>query len=258
MKKEHRVYKYNNHIKRIIALCIIPWFVPLVCILTMESGENFNWGVIIFPLVFSAILILILHISRKLFLGMLISIDLDWHTMYMLDKRGENKKIYNLQLLTNVYLNDGEFCKMLDCADELLRLSSKPQDIYIATHQKILALFFSNNTAQIPKLIEQQRKTIRDFKISSNDDNVYYTFIENYLRGQYDNAIQIIKPLLATKNIEVFNNKRVFVNYLMLLAYSKINDSNQMQTCVSEILSADKYYRTFFSKKIIGNYVNNM
>ena len=57
MKKEHRVYKYNNHIKRIIALCIIPWIVPLVYILTMENGEFFNWGFVIFPLVFSAILI---------------------------------------------------------------------------------------------------------------------------------------------------------------------------------------------------------
>lgn len=252
MKKEHRVYKYNNHIKRIIALCIIPWIVPLVYILTMENGEIFNWGFVIFPLVFSAILILILNISRKLFLGMLIAVDLDWHTMYMLDKRSENKKSYNLQLLMNVYLNDGEFCKVLDCADELLRLSSKPQDIYIATHQKILALFFSNNITQISELIEQQRAITRECKIPSNDDNIYYTFIENYLRGQYDNAIQVIKPLLATKNIEVFNNKKVLINYLMWLAYSKINDSNQMQACVNEILSADKYNHTFFSKRFIS------
>lgn len=242
MKKEYLPLRYDNFIKRIVAIVLIIWIIPFVYCMTRENGVPFNWNFIVLPLILSIVIPLILYVLRKVFLGNLAAFEVDFHTLYDLEKRKKKNSIYNLNLLINLHFFDGDFQKAIDCSDEIMRLSSKQKDIYSARHQKILSLFFSNKTENIVELIHLQR-------LIKPDSNAYYIFIENYLDANYEVAIKSIKKILEEQNIEIQNHRKILVYYLMRMCFLKIGDSEQVENCTNQILKADRNHHTFFTKQ---------
>lgn len=247
MKKEYQAIQYREYRKRMIILVLLVWIIPLVYLLTKDEDEVFRLGYVIFAFVFSVITPVVMIVLRKIFLGILIASELDLRTVYELEKRKHNE-LYNLRMLMNVYLFEGEFENVVACSDKVLQMSSKTGDIFIARHQKILALFLSERKEEIPILIEQQRQLAMTDSKRMSDLNLYYVFIEKYFSAQYEEALQVIGKRLEAKNIEVQNQTKVFIYYLMRLCYLKMGKSDEVQDCTNKILSADKNRRTFCSR----------
>lgn len=250
MKSEYSAMKYQNYIRRIIILWIVPWLVPGVYLLTREKGESIQWGYMIFPVAFALLTTLILYVARKVLMGILFAIDMDFHVLYELDRRSAKHELHNIKLLIDICFFDGQFQKVVEYADRILQLSSKPADVYMARHQKILSLFLMEKNEEIQELIAQQNQLNKDKKLQTGNGSLYYDFIMAYLRKEYGSAIQCIKEILNEKNIEVLNYKKVLVHYFMLLAYQKMVDTEQIQKCKNEIFRADKEYRTWFSRSL--------
>lgn len=255
MKKEYQPLKYDSYIKRIIILWIIPWIVPIVALLVKEEHESFEWKFVLWAIVFALLASMIMHISRNVFLGYLNVYELDFYTVYELDKRKEKNEMHNLQLLIKFYFYTGEFKSAIECLDTMMNLNLKLSDISMARHMKILSLFFEEDTDSLLVLIQQQY-AMSKIAMKNSADKSYYEFIEKYLSGKYEEAIQTIKNALNEKNINFLNSKKVLVFYLMFMAYEKMGNISRMQECVDAILLADKNKRTFFSKKINSKYSN--
>lgn len=255
MKKEYRALKYTSYIKKIIILWIIPWIVPMVALLVKEEHESFEWKFILWAIMFALLASVIMCISRNVFLGYLNAHELDFYTVYELDKRNEKYEMHNLHLLINLYFYTGEFKKAIECSDRIMNLNLKSINISMARHIKILSLFFEGDRETVFLLIQQQY-AMKKNAIKGDEGNSYYEFIEKYLSEEYEEAIQIIKNVLNQKNIEFLNSKKVLAFYLMFMVYEKIGDISQMQECADAILLADKNRRTFFSKKLDLKYGN--
>ncbi len=251
MSKDYSVYKYSSYIKRILILCFLPLIVVLISLLTMEEGEPYSWGLTVVAIGACAIMVLFLIYARRTVLNSLIMSDLDLRTVYELDKR-KNNELHNLKLLINVYFYDGDFENMISCADQILNLNSSPLDIAMATGHKITALFLLNREEDALNLIEKQKELFSSQNNSSQNpkDNIYCEFIESYINGNYEAAIEAIKKAFNTKNFEISNHIKVKTYYLMRMAYLKLNDKKHVETCAKELLSADKERRTFFTKNL--------
>lgn len=252
--KKYKALKYSNYIIRIILICCLFTIVPLVYIFTKNANEQFNLFYLVFPFILALCFVLIMRISRKVTLGNLMAFEIDMNLVYELDKRKDNlkNKIYNLQLLSNVKFYDGIFEEVILCSDEILKLSNDYDEIFMARHYKILSLFLCERFTEISKLIELQFEDSRFVnKIPIDDSKLYYGFIKYYLASQYNEAIEVILKMFDVKNIQILNNKKVLVYYLIRKASVQIDDFELLQKCNKEIFKADINRSTFFSKTII-------
>lgn len=251
MRKEYMPLQYNNFIKRMATLVIIIYIFPVTYCITKTNDSSFNFWIIIIPVILSFAIPFLLHILSKVFLGNLAAFELDLPTVYLLDKRSDKHEIYNLNLLLKVYFFDGNFEEVIVCSDKLLKITSKKNDVFSVRHLKIMSLFLAGKqNAEIFSLIEQQRQLAAESKRLNQDTHLYYTFIEEYLHCNYEEALQTIKKLLQVKNIQIQNHRKVLVYYLMYLSFNKIYEFEEMEKCKEEILLADKHQRTFFSKSL--------
>lgn len=87
MNNDYRVYRYNSYVKRVIAICVLPWIVPVLNILL--AYERFYTSTIVFSVVFSIVGFLMLTFSRRAFLVNLTTFELNFDLVYELDKRNE-------------------------------------------------------------------------------------------------------------------------------------------------------------------------
>ena len=149
-----------------------------------------------------------------------------------------------------LHFYDGEFYKTIEYCEKLLQSCKKPIGIYRVTHQKILSLFLKEKTEDILTLIEKQRQIALKHNLKVDTETLYYEFIQHYLSGDYEKAIQSMKQVLDIKNIEILNHIKVLAYYFMLLAYKRIGDMEQVKNCAKEILCADKNQHTFFSNNL--------
>ena len=101
--------KYYNYFKRTIILVFLPWMVTLVYLLTKEETECFNPLFIVIPSIISAIIMFSMRFFRKIFIGNLIAVEMDFNTVYEIEKRSKKHKIHNLKLLINVAFYNGNF-----------------------------------------------------------------------------------------------------------------------------------------------------
>lgn len=250
MKTKHQAFKYKNYIRRIAVLCTLPWVVTLVYLLTKDANECIKLRYFVFPIIFIVFTTFLVYFSRKIYLGSLIALDLDFLAVYELERREKGHKLYNYKLLSNLCFFGGQFKELINICDEIMSLSKKTDDVYIARHKKILSLFFCEKINDIPVLVERQRATIIKDKELFKETDLYYTFFEKYFECDYECAVQTIRKVLDIKNINIQNQKKVIVYYLMWLCYKKINIVDQVENCQKEILLADKNQRTFFSMAV--------
>ena len=255
MKKEHKIYKYSNYIKRMILLCLLSPVVPLICFLTKEENEAISVVYIILPIVFIAVAMLVLYFSRRLMLSISVAKDLDFRVVYELDKR-KNNELHNLNLESNMYFYEGDFDKAIVACEKIIKLSSKKEDVYSATTQIIVSKFFDSCSGDLDKgildLIYNQRKFEADNNLRYNKRaNQYYTYIENYFSGEYEKAINSIESLLEEDGVETFNSRLVIICAMLVLAYKKLEDEDKAKYYMDKLLSADPNKKTVFSRNTL-------
>lgn len=250
LQNKYKILKYSSYIKRIIFLCVIPWIVPVLHLIAKDSNEPFEWIYILFPIIFSSVFVFIMWFCRRFSLGALARVELDWHKFYELEKHGSDCDLHNQKILINVNFYDGNFGEVISCADKILQMSSKPLDIELAMHRKILAMFIDGRTENLHQLIKQRKNNVISKK-SNKWNFLYYDFIEKFLEQKYEESIEVFTPLIQSDEFKVFNDYKVLVYYFMRLAYLKLEDLEKANFCAKEILSADKFTRTFFAKSLI-------
>lgn len=248
MEKEYKAMSYGSHIKRIIILFFLSLVVPILYLLIREPNEGVQWGYIFYPGVCLVLLVLFLHIARRITLGSLFAIDLNVRTVYELDKRNSKNKLHNLRLLANVYFFEGNFQEAVACCNSILQIVNKKKVVFEVLHMKILSLFFLEQLQEASALILQQREMAKTYGLAIEQKDLYYVFIEKYFMNQYEEACQTIQKALSVKNIEIQNSKKVVVFSLMRMAFLKLGKMDRANICTQQILQADKNHQTIFSK----------
>ena len=194
--------------------------------------------------------------SRKLLLGKLLAYDLDFKTIYMIERRKNNKKnqYHNLKLLTSVCFFDGNFQKVLSYASDILN-SPNINDVFYARHLQIITLFIVGEHNKILDIINSQKDLLHQIKNDTLNDAVdYYAFINSYMSGDYCNAIDIMKSLLLKKDYEKLNHKKIVIFYFLRIVYEKLNDNENIKICTNEIIRLDPNSNTFFRNSIDRNF----
>ena len=236
---------YSNYKRRLVLIWLLPWLIPIIGFITREVGEPILLWTIIFPIVFIFVGTLIMHISRRVFLGNLYAYELEFRLVYELDKRNETFGTYNLRLLTEALFYEGDFQKTIECCDKLLSSSVNLNERYEIIHKKILSLFMNKEYEAVLLQIQEQRRTFSEHIVQ--EDEMCYVFIEEYINGNYDGAIEAIQQNLLIKNIDALNYKKVFFYYLMLVAFEAKDDPKNVSECKKEILFADSLQKTYFA-----------
>lgn len=249
------VYQWNKYIRRQIVVGIIPWIAVLIYFLLWDKTEPFSVGMVIWAIVLNVVLCGVLHVARRLYLGMLIIQDLDFQTVYELDKRSpkpKNEK-YNWMLLLNVYFYGGRVEEMQEIYEKLVSLPLKPNEAYVVHHAKIMTDFLWGDTTNVEAAIVQQEQLVTQKGVKIGSSVAYYKFMQLYLQGQYAEAVESVSALLNDELIKIDNLKKVMVYTLMRMAYEKMGDTEQMQACKMNILQSDLHLRTIFARQVCGN-----
>ena len=245
MKSNTTALKYYDYLKRTIILVLLPWLVALVYLLTREENETFNVLFIVIPAVVSVIIALAMSFARKVYIGSLIAVEVDFDSVYELEKRSEKHKAHNLKLLINTAFYNGKFHDVVGYADELMETSGNHADVFFAKHKKILSLFLLET--DVDSLIEEQMN--ENNTLLTEEVLCYYNFIESFSSNKFDYAISSMEKALTGENIEIQNHKKVLIYYLMKLAYLKNEDNDNANKCMEKLLLADKAKRTIFSRE---------
>lgn len=82
-----------------------------------------------------------------------------------------------------------------------------------------------------------------DFKTIVSD---YYSFINTYIAGNYQDSVDTLKNLLSKKDYKKLNHKKIVIFYFLLMVYEKLNDTENMLICTNEIICSDPNNYTFF------------
>ena len=251
MKPEYKKLTYYKYRKSVITLALLGLFVTALYLLTRESEEPVKIGYIILPPLVSCVLIIVISFMRKVTIGSIIGVDLDYKTAYELLKRKETEKnkYHNLRLLLNLYFMSGDFENVFRCTQELSG-SGKIDDICVARHTEIMTDFITGNYADLPALIECQENMLSQSKKMQDAYNVEYVFIKAFLSKDYNKAVSVIEKLLSDKSTAVMNNKKVIGNYLLRMAYMELNDPKKVQACTNEIIKADLNNNTVFRRMV--------
>ena len=247
------VYRWNKYIRRQIIVGIIPWIFAVIYFLMWDETAPFSRvGVVIGAIVLNVVLCGAMHVARRLYLGMLIIQDLDFQTVYELDKRSKNEK-HNWTLLLNVYFYGGRVEETQEIYEKLLSLSLKPNEAYVVHHAKIMTDFLWGDTTNVEAAIARQEQLVTQKGVKIGSSVAYYKFMQLYLQGQYAEAVESVSALLNDELIKIDNLKKVMVYTLMRMAYEKMGDAEQMQACKMNILQSDLHLRTIFARRVCGD-----
>lgn len=255
MNDVYKALNYYKFRKSIITLFLLGLVVPTIHLLTTQNTTSLNVKYIFLPILFSFVAILVITVSRKLLLGKLLAYDLDFKTIYMLEKRKDTKKneYHNLKLLTNVYFFSGDFQEALSSAIIILK-SQKANDVFYARHLQIMTLFIMGEYKEIPNLIILQKDMLSRIKKEIVDDvSDYYSFINTYIAGNYQDSVGTLKNLLSKKDYDKLNHKKIVIFYFLLMVYEKLNDTENMLICTNEIICSDPNNYTFFRHTVEGD-----
>ena len=94
MKNNFDSLRYDKIRRTNIVLIILGLFVPFIELLTKDSLSDVEWGFVVIPPVVAVLLIFLLSFLKRILIGILMSVDVDFNTVNMLMKRKENKKNY--------------------------------------------------------------------------------------------------------------------------------------------------------------------
>ena len=250
VKFKYKAYEYYRFRRSIVTI-----FIVLIVDLVMCAGLRL-WETDekhLFVVLGICLILLVLFIfGRQFLIGALSVIDLDYKTLYDIDKRKGNKPenvSINYALSGDCLFYEGRFSEAAENYGEALKHTKKKRCIYAIRHMLILSLFLSENTENIGALIAQQRSTSPKGlgKGVKESEEKYYDFIENFLKGDYNGAIMAIQPLLNDGAIAILNSRKLLVNYLMSIAFSWSGNAEAQAHCKSQVLEADKNRKTIFS-----------
>lgn len=147
-------------------------------------------------------------------------------------------------MLINKHFYEGNFENAVLYANKIISLSKRDSDIYLARNVEILSLFLSENFCELNKLIKLCKAQNTNYQA----DLSYCLFVENFLEGNYEQAVSMVEKILKDKRIDFLNSKKVVVYYLVRLAALKMGNSDLINSSTQEIMKSDIYGRTFFSK----------
>ena len=251
MNKKDYAFKYSDYVRRIVTLAVLPFINLVIACLTYEENEPFGVWVIILGFCLSTVLILLLHFLRKVALGTLLGVDLEFRYVYELDKRKNNDRL-NLIREQSMYFFEGDFEKSDECCEKLLSLNLKKQEEYLVKSQLIYSRFFIDDSdSSVIELISDQRVLASKYKIAEHNRNdCYFSFIERYLTVDYERAVMSIENLLNDNNIKLVNSRVVVVCYMLIKAYEKIGDREKIEHYSKKLLSADPNRKTVFGESI--------
>ncbi len=251
MNKKDYAFKYSDYIRRIVILCVLPFINLVIACLTYEENEPFGVWWIVLGFCVTTVLILLLRFFRRVALGALMGVDLEFRYVYELDKRKNNEKLNLIRKQTMCFF-EGDFRKSSECCKKLLSLNLKKQDEYLVKSQLIYSRFFIDDSdSSVLKLSNEQRDLATKRKIIEHSRNdCYYKFIENYISGDFDSAVKSIENLLNDDKIKLVNSRVVTVCTMLVKGYKKLEDEDKVRYYSKMILSADPSRKTVFGRVI--------
>lgn len=251
MKINLAALNYYHFRRSMIALFCLGLLLPIVYILTLEQAEPIYLRNIFMPILISWGVILCLSFLRKVTLGTLIAHDVDFRTLYNLEKREDKPrhKNYNLKLQSDMSFFNGDFDNVILYSTEIIE-NANEEDAYNARHLQILSFFILKEFDKALDLICVQKKTIGIDSNTLEICNNYYFFIESFIAKKFSIAIEFLSSILVLKDTEKLNNRKVIVYYLLMLTYIELNDSEQIKDCERKIIASDIHNLTFFSRYI--------
>ncbi len=255
MNNNYNAFYYYRHQISKLVLVACGFLVPTIHILTLEENEKADLKVIVIPILISLLSVFVITSCRKIILGKLMCYDLDFKMIYELDKRKNipRNQYYNLKLLMKVYLYSGDFAGVLQLSNVVMS-SEKDEDRFFATHMRILALFFMGEYKDTSLLIDSQKRLLSEMKsIESDEYSQFYSCIESFIHGEYNNTICIASNIVSRGDIEKLNHRKILLFYVLKMASVQLNDADSTLLYSRKIIECDPKRNTFFSWNIQDN-----
>jgi len=250
MKNNFETLRYDKIRKTNIVLIILGLLVPAIELLTKDSLSDVEWGFIIIPPVVAVLLVLFLVFSKRILIGILMAVDVDYNTVNMLMKRKENKRNYihnrSWDALACYYY--GDFSGLFYCATEIEK-SEDIKTIFLVRNTQIKALFIMGEYEKVTELVELQKQLIPKLprKIVDNS-TVYYDFYLSCISKDFEKGIAILEKLLTDKVIMNQNHSKLTIFYFLKMAYKELGNEEQVEKCTQEIFKCDPRRLTFFTR----------
>lgn len=248
-KNKYGALMYSNFIKVSLLLYLLAFL-----LFSEDEFPFFDFTKSAIGFIIASIIIVILYSIRRIIIGYMVIFELDARTSYELDKRAlPFYKDYNNKLLYCAHFFEGDFLKTISLCDESLERTKSKKYTLLARHTKILSLFFSEGTQNIKELIQEQREFKATVK-SKDFDYMFrvYQFMEAYLDGDYEKAMETVLTFLSDEKESVYNSRKIVFMQFQKMLCLKNGDTEAVQNCNLEILKCDSERRTFFSKIIVS------
>ncbi len=244
-KREYEAFLHSSFIK------IIIYIYCLALILSLKSeGPFFDLKRFVIAFVIATVVSIAFWYMRRLCLGYKQIFELDMRAVYNFERRKlPFYKNYNYKLLYYTHFFEGDFLKAISVCDESLEHTKSKKYTLLARHTKILSLFFSEGTQNIKELISQQRE-LKEIVKSADFDFMLrqYQFIESYLDGDYEKAMETVIDFMSDEKESVYNSRKIVFLQFQKMLYLKNNDAEGIENCNAEILKCDSKRKTFFSE----------
>lgn len=243
--ERYQLFKYNNFIKRIVFIAILPFIYILLYIFLGNENSNVLANVLL-PITIGAVLIVCMLVARRIVLNTLIVTDLNAALVYELDKRKESPKNHkhNLSLLLNVAFYNGDFRKTIELGNDFVADCGNPAMLEAIRHKIIMAYFLLGDFNNAAELIKTQKsQPVKNILLTN-----FYDYIDAFINENYQEAINIINRILETKKPLVFNNMQILAYYCQKIVYDKTGDETASRMCAERINERDMQHNTFFSQ----------
>lgn len=246
-EKEFKGFLYSSFLRLIFGAYLVAFIISLNDEWPLFNLKNFLIGFVV-----ATVFIIIFWYIRRVGLGYMAMFELDMMKVYKLDRRKKPFfKNYNYKLLYYAHFFEGDFLKAIHLCDESLECTKRKKYILLARHIKILSLFFGEGTKNIKELISQQRELKATVK-SKDFDYMFmvYSFMEAYLDGDYEKALEEVASFLSNEKESVYNSRKIIFMQFQKMLCLKNDDTEGVENCNLEILKCDSERKTIFSKII--------